>query len=60
MTPLPVSIRRFVQDDDAATMPEYALMVALIAVVCIGVVTALGIGAQVKFQTLVNAIAGAI
>jgi pilus assembly protein Flp/PilA len=60
MTPLAASIRRFVHDDDGATMPEYALMIALIAVVCIGVVTALGIGAQVKFQTIANAIAGGI
>ena len=52
-------IRRFVADENAATMPEYALMVALIAVVCIGVVTTLGLNAQAKFQAIANAIANA-
>ena len=35
-------IRRFVQEEEGATMVEYAIMVALIAVVSILVVTALG------------------
>ena len=34
----------FVKGEEGATMVEYALMVALIAVVCIGAVTALGSG----------------
>lgn len=34
--------RRFWNDEDGATMVEYGLMVALIAVVCIFAVTALG------------------
>ncbi len=36
--------------DEGATMVEYALMVALIAVVCIASVTALGSAAQSKFS----------
>lgn len=35
-------IRQFVRGDEAATMVEYGLMVALIAVVCIAVVTTMG------------------
>ena len=35
-------IKKLFQDEEGATMVEYALMVALIAVVCIAVVTALG------------------
>jgi len=35
-------IKRFVREEDGATMVEYGLMVALIAVVCILVVAALG------------------
>jgi pilus assembly protein Flp/PilA len=35
-------LKRFVREDEAATMVEYGLMVALIAVVCILVVAALG------------------
>jgi len=33
---------RFVREEDGATMVEYGLMVALIAVVCIAAVTLLG------------------
>ena len=33
----------FFKEDDGATMPEYALMIALIAAVCIGVSDALGL-----------------
>jgi pilus assembly protein Flp/PilA len=36
------AIKRFVREEEAATMVEYGLMVALIAVVCILVVAALG------------------
>jgi pilus assembly protein Flp/PilA len=42
---------RLFRDEEGATMVEYALMVALIAVVCIAVVTALGTGAKGKFTT---------
>jgi len=35
-------INRFLQEEEGATMAEYALMVALIAAVCIGVVSTLG------------------
>ena len=35
-------VKRFVRDEEGATMVEYGLMVALIAVVCIGAVTLLG------------------
>jgi pilus assembly protein Flp/PilA len=37
-------LRLFVGEDDGATMVEYALMVSLIAVVCLAVVAALGTG----------------
>lgn len=44
-------IKRFVRDDEGATMVEYALMVALIAVVSIAVVAALGDGVFDAFNT---------
>jgi len=44
-------IKRFVKDDEGATMVEYALMVALIAVVSIAVVAALGTGVWQAFDT---------
>ena len=36
------SLKRFVREEEGATMVEYGLMVALIAVVCILAVTFLG------------------
>jgi pilus assembly protein Flp/PilA len=49
-------IRRFVRDERAATMVEYALMLALIAVVCIVAVRALGGAASGKFNEAANVI----
>ena len=40
----------FFKDDEGATMPEYALMVSLIAVVCILAVTAVGTNAKGIFE----------
>lgn len=45
------TLRNFIKNEDGATMVEYALMVALIAVVCIGTVTALGLGTDGTFGT---------
>ncbi len=42
------------QDEEGATMVEYALMVALIAVVCIAVVTLLGNKASNTFNSIAN------
>jgi len=49
----------FFKDEEGATMVEYALMVALIAVVCILAVTAIGTSASTKFQAIATAIANA-
>jgi pilus assembly protein Flp/PilA len=50
MTKIASIARSFVRDEDGATMIEYGLMVALIAVVCIAAVTALGTGANATFN----------
>lgn len=39
-----------IDDDRGASLVEYALLVALIAVVCIAAVTALGSSASAKFS----------
>ena len=44
-------LKRFVKEEEGATMVEYALMVGLIAVVCITVVAALGDGVFDAFDT---------
>jgi pilus assembly protein Flp/PilA len=40
----------FFKDEEGATMVEYALMLALIAIICIGAVTAIGNNANTVFQ----------
>ncbi|MGQ0616453.1 MAG: Flp family type IVb pilin [Acidimicrobiia bacterium] len=48
---------RFGNDDDrGASLVEYALLVALIAVVCILAITFLGQGASEKFESVANEI----
>ncbi len=36
------SLKQLIKDDSGATLVEYGLIVALIAVVCVGMVTVLG------------------
>lgn len=43
---------KFGQDETGASLVEYALLVALIAVVCIGAVTILGGNANTKFSEI--------
>jgi pilus assembly protein Flp/PilA len=47
------------RDDEGATAVEYGLMVALIAVVIIVSVTALGVNIAAKFTQVATAVAGA-
>ncbi len=46
------ALSNLILDDSGATLVEYGLLVALIAVVCIGVVTTLGSTLQGKFTTI--------
>jgi pilus assembly protein Flp/PilA len=50
---------RFVRDEEGATAVEYGLMVALIAVVIIGAVFALGGNLSSTFQTVSDSVGGA-
>ena len=45
-----------IQDARGQAMPEYGLLVALIAVVCIIAVTAIGVAVSGKFDEIANAI----
>lgn len=49
-------IRARITNERGASLVEYALLVALIAVVCIGAVTFLGSSAQKKFSNVGSAI----
>jgi pilus assembly protein Flp/PilA len=50
------SVRKFVSEEDAPTMVEYGLLVALIAVVCIIAVTAVGTSLSTQFTDVSTAI----
>jgi pilus assembly protein Flp/PilA len=49
----------FLKREDGPTAVEYAVMLALIIVVCITAITALGTNANATFTTVSNAVGGA-
>jgi pilus assembly protein Flp/PilA len=50
-------VRRFRRNEEGAALAEYGLLVALIAVVCIVAVTALGTQISTQFSTIASALA---
>ena len=52
-------VNRFRRNEDGAALAEYGLLVALIAVVCVVAVTALGTQISTAFSTIASALAGA-
>jgi pilus assembly protein Flp/PilA len=52
------SLFRFLKDEDGPTAVEYAVMLALIIVVCITAITTLGTNAQNTFSYVGTQIAG--
>jgi pilus assembly protein Flp/PilA len=48
------SLSNFVKNEDGPTAVEYAVMLALIIVVCIGAIQLIGTNANSKFQTVAN------
>jgi pilus assembly protein Flp/PilA len=48
------SLVHFVKNEDGPTAVEYAVMLALIIVVCITAITSVGSNASSKFQTVAN------
>ncbi len=49
---------KFFRNEEAATMVEYGLMLALIAIVCIIAVTAVGTGANAVFTEIAASLGG--
>jgi pilus assembly protein Flp/PilA len=47
---------RFIQNEDGPTAVEYAVMLALIIVVCIAAITSLGTNVNATFTTVSNTI----
>ena len=56
MSKLMTASRRFVRDEEGASLVEYGLLLALIAVVCIAAVTTLG----TSISTMLKSLAGKI
>jgi pilus assembly protein Flp/PilA len=54
-----VSLKRFLRDEEGASMIEYGLLAALIAVVCIVAVTNIGIELNKVFTTVWQKLQGA-
>ena len=48
--------KRFIRDEEGATMVEYGLMLALIAVVCIAAVTIIGTQLNITFGKIGTAV----
>ena len=56
---LKTQVVRFLQSEDGPTAVEYAVMLALIVVVCIAAITALGTNTNKTFNTVSDIIATA-
>ena len=52
-------VANFLRREDGPTAVEYAVMLALIIVVCIAAITALGTNANQTFTTVGNTVSGA-
>ena len=50
------SIKQFLISEDGPTAVEYAVMLALIIVVCLTAIQAVGTNANAKFNTVKNAL----
>jgi pilus assembly protein Flp/PilA len=50
------SLKRFLISEDGPTAVEYAVMLALIIVVCLTAIQAVGTNANAKFNTVKNAL----
>ena len=58
MKKLAQSVVNFLKREDGPTAVEYAVMLALIIVVCIAAITALGTNAENTFSSVSNTIGG--
>lgn len=50
-------MRRFLTSEDGPTAVEYAVMLALIIIVCLVAINAIGTNANTTFQNVANSIA---
>lgn len=58
LTYLSVQLRRFVKDEEAASAIEYAVIVAMVALVLFAMVTPMGNAVKGKFNEIIVALGG--
>jgi pilus assembly protein Flp/PilA len=58
MKSLALKIRRFLRSEDGPTAVEYAVMLALIVVVCLTAITAVGTRSSATFTDVANSLSG--
>lgn len=51
---LALKVRRFLQSEDGPTAVEYAVMLALIVIVCLTAIQAIGTNASTTFQNIAD------
>ena len=56
MKSLTLKVQRFLVSEDGPTAVEYAVMLALIVIVCLTAVRAVGTNASTAFQNVANAL----
>ncbi len=54
-----LSVRRFLVSEDGPTAVEYAVMLALIVIVCLAAIGSIGTNAKTTFNNVANSLAGA-
>jgi len=58
MTSLLKNVQRFLVSEDGPTAVEYAVMLALIVIVCLAAISQLGTAAKTTFENVKNSIGG--
>lgn len=56
MTQFVTSVKKFLVSEDGPTAVEYAVMLALIVIVCLTAIQAIGTNANAKFQKAADAL----
>ena len=58
MTSFALNVKKFLVSEDGPTAVEYAVMLALIVIVCLTAIGAIGTNANTTFQSSANALGG--
>ncbi|WP_437202334.1 Flp family type IVb pilin [Planctomicrobium sp. SH664] len=56
MKNIALSVKKFLKSEDGPTAVEYAVMLALIVIVCLTAIKAIGTNANTKFNEIGNAL----